>query len=227
MPGWLARWPSGPTWCRVGKDEGARVTMQMPQFALAPAGLLPVSEAEDRLARDARWSGLMAAAQQGDGRAYDTLLRECLPLLRAICRRRLAMAAEVEDAVQDTLLTLHRVRATYDPARPFRPWIAAIAERRALDRGRGVARGLARHTGLEAADHLGVEGDAEGRLISADLRAAVGELPTSQRTALQLTKIEALSLAEASARSGMSMGALRVATHRAILTLRRKFGMEP
>jgi RNA polymerase sigma-70 factor (ECF subfamily) len=186
-----------------------------------------MSAAEDRPARDARWSALMARAQEGDARAYDTLLRECLPLLRAICRRRLSNAAEVEDAVQDTLLTLHRVRATYDPARPFRPWIGAIAERRALDRGRGVARGLARNTGLEAAEHLGAEGDAEARLASADLRAAVGELPASQRTALQLTKIEALSLAEASARSGMSMGALKVATHRAVLTLRRRFGREP
>lgn len=196
----------------------------MSQLAPFAPGFLAVSATEDRLARDERWSALMARAQDGDARAYDMLLRECLPLLRAICRQRLQNPAEVEDAVQDTLLTLHRVRATYDPARPFRPWIAAIAERRALDRGRGVARGLARNTELEAADHIGVEGDAEARLISADLRAAVSELPASQRTALQLTKIEALSLAEASARSGMSMGALKVATHRAVLTLRRKFG---
>jgi RNA polymerase sigma-70 factor, ECF subfamily len=193
----------------------------------ATLGLPAMTAAEDREARDARWSALMARAQAGDSRAYDTLLRECLPLLRAICRQRLREPSEVEDAVQDTLLTLHRVRATYDPARPFRPWIAAIAERRALDRGRGVARGLSRHTELEAADHIGVEGGAEGKLMSADLRAAVGELPASQRTALQLTKIEALSLAEASQRSGMSMGALKVATHRAVQSLRRKFGIEP
>ena len=193
----------------------------------ATLGLPAMTAAEDREARDERWSGLMARAQSGDSRAYDTLLRECLPLLRAICRQRLREPSEVEDAVQDTLLTLHRVRATYDPARPFRPWIAAIAERRALDRGRGVARGLARNTELEAADHIGVEGGAEGKLMSADLRAAVGELPASQRTALQLTKIEALSLAEASQRSGMSMGALKVATHRAVQSLRRKFGIEP
>jgi len=198
----------------------------MPQLVLAPIGLTAVSATEDRFARDERWSALMALAQDGDARAYDTLLRECLPLLRAICRQRLREPAEVEDAVQDTLLTLHRVRNTYDPARPFRPWIAAIAERRALDRGRGVARGLARHTELEAADHIGVDGGAEAKLMSADLRAAVSELPASQRKALQLTKIEALSLAEASARSGMSMGALKVATHRAIQTLRRKFGLE-
>lgn len=199
----------------------------MSHTATLPFGRPAMSATEDRIARDERWSALMARAQSGDARAYDTLLRECLPLLRAICRQRLQNPAEIEDAVQDTLLTLHRVRATYDPARPFRPWLAAIAERRALDRGRGVARGLARNTELEAADHIGVEGGAEGKLMSADLRAAVSELPASQRTALQLTKIEALSLAEASQRSGMSMGALKVATHRAVQSLRRKFGIEP
>lgn len=185
-----------------------------------------VSDANDRPARDARWAGLMQAAQAGDSRAYEALLRECLPLLRAIIRQRLREPAEVEDAVQDTLLTLHRVRHTYDPARPFRPWLAAIADRRALDRLRVLARRRGREAELEAAEQLGVAGDAEARLLSADLRGAVKELPESQRTALQLTKIEALSLAEASERSRMSIGALKVATHRAVQSLRRRLGGE-
>lgn len=186
-----------------------------------------VSEAEDRPARDARWASLMQAAQAGDSRAYETLLRECLPLIRAVCRQRLREPSDVEDAVQDTLLTLHRVRHTYDPARPFRPWIAAIADRRALDRLRSLARRRGREADLEAAEHVGVAGDAEARLLSAALRGTVKDLPESQRTALQLTKIEGLSLAEASERSRMSIGALKVATHRAVQSLRRKLGGEP
>ncbi|MBY0335907.1 MAG: RNA polymerase subunit sigma, partial [Acetobacteraceae bacterium] len=90
--------------------------------------------------RDALWSGLMAAAQGGDAAAYERLLREVAPFLRAIARRRIADPAEVEDAVQDTLLTLHALRHTYDPARPLRPWLAAIAERRAVDRVRRSLR---------------------------------------------------------------------------------------
>ncbi len=185
-----------------------------------------VTDDADRTARDERWAGWMQAAQQGDSRAYEQLLRECLPLLRAICRQRLREPAEVEEAVQDTLLTLHRVRHTYDPSRPFRPWLAAIADRRALDRLRSLARRRGREAELEAAEHVGVAGDAEARLLSADLREAVRELPASQRTALQLTKIEAMSLAEASERSRMSIGALKVATHRAVQSLRRKLGGE-
>jgi RNA polymerase sigma-70 factor (ECF subfamily) len=178
---------------------------------------------------DGQWGGWLAAAQGGDARAYDRLLRDCLPLLRAIARRRIADHAEAEDAVQDTLLTIHRMLATYDPARPARPWIAAIAERRCIDRLRRRGRGAGRESPID--DHAetlaapaGVTG--EDRVANRQLRAAVAELPESQRTALRLAKLEDLPLAEASARSGLSVGALKVATHRALKTLRRKLGVE-
>lgn len=169
----------------------------------------------------------MAAAQDGDARAYEALLREVLPLLRAICRARLRDPSDVEDAVQDALLTLHRVRATYDPSRPFRPWLSAIAERRALDRGRSRGRRLARETGLEDAADIAAPArqNAEADAAAAQLRRAVAELPPAQRTALSLTKIEDLPLADAATRSGMTVGALKVATHRAIRTLRRRLGL--
>jgi RNA polymerase sigma-70 factor (ECF subfamily) len=184
-----------------------------------------------RTAQDLRWSRLMAAAQAGDARAYDALLRECLPLLRTICRHRLRRHADVEDAVQDALLTLHRVRHTYDPSRPFRPWLVAIADRRALDRGRGIGRAALREAGIEDAAEIacpapGAEAALDSGRAAAALRQAMGELPAAQRTALALTKIEELSLAEASGRSGMTVGALKVATHRALRSLRRRLGAE-
>ncbi len=67
-------------------------------------------------APEGSWEAWMAASLAGDARAYDRLLREITPLLRAIARRRIADRAEAEDAVQDELLTIHRLRHTYDPA---------------------------------------------------------------------------------------------------------------
>lgn len=189
----------------------------------------PAAGATGQDARDLRWSRMMAAAQGGDGRAYEQLLRECLPLLRAICRARLRDATEAEDAVQDTLLTIHRARGSYNPARPFRPWLVAIADRRALDRLRSRGRRASREVPIDAAGEVasrerGAEAELDARSAAASLRGAVQDLPTAQRTALGLTKIEDLSLAEASRRSGMSVGALKVATHRAMGALRRRFG---
>jgi RNA polymerase sigma-70 factor (ECF subfamily) len=123
------------------------------------------------------------------------------------------------------------VRDTYDPARPFRPWLAAITERRALDRGRRRGRSTLREVELDAAMEIaatdrGADAELDSRRAATELRRAVEELPQSQRTALGLTKIEDLSLAEASGRSGMSVGSLKVATHRALRSLRRRFGVE-
>lgn len=178
------------------------------------------------LEADREWEGWMAAAQAGDGRAYDRLLRATLPLLRAVCRRRLANAADVEDAVQDTLLTVHRLRHTYDPTRPLRPWLVAIADRRAIDRGRRARRG-AGHVTLEDDMGSSVAPDGEARHEARQLHTAVATLPLAQRIALRLGKLEEMSLSEASRASGMTVGALKVATHRAMASLRRRLGAAP
>lgn len=131
---------------------------------------------ESRSDRDMRWSALMAAAQDGGARAYDQLLRECLPMLRSICRargRRTSREIDIEHAGPIIDLSL-------PPAK----------------------RGLER----------------------AELRAALRDLPSSRAKALQLAKIEELFLSEASARSGLSVGALEVAKHRALATLRKRLG---
>lgn len=178
---------------------------------------------------EGEWEAWMAAAQAGDARAYDRLLRAALPLLRAIARRRIQNAAEAEDAVQDALLTIHTLRHTYEPERPIRPWLVAICERRAIDRLRRHGRRGGRETPIDDfRETLASSGanQGEARVASAELRAAVAELSEAQRTALGLAKLEDLPLAEASARSGMSVGALKVATHRAMKALRKRLGAE-
>lgn len=176
--------------------------------------------------RDDAWSSLMAMAQGGDKRAYDRLLREILPFLRTVARKRLRNDSDVEDAVQDALLTIHQIRHTFDPSRPLRPWLSAITDRRALDRLRQVARRGSREEELTDLHHETLVGAAtnegEGRLQARDVRAAVSELSPKQREAIELLKLRELSVAEASARTGQSASALKVATHRAIIALRKR-----
>ncbi|MGX9962329.1 RNA polymerase sigma factor [Roseomonas sp. F4] len=188
---------------------------------------MALGDGAQRSAQEERWGGLLAAAQGGDARAYDTLLREVTPRLRQIARARIRDAAEVEDAVQDALMTIHALRHTYDPARPFGPWMSTIASRRAIDRLRRRGRGAGRESNIDDLPEsaASIAPVAEERIAARNLRDAVAELPESQRTALRLAKLEDLSLTEASARSGLSVGALKVATHRAMRSLRRRFGV--
>src|SRR5215208_5156475 len=92
----------------------------------------------------------MRAAQAGDAQAYATLLRTLTPKLRQIIsnQRRFLQPADIEDLVQDVLLSLHAVRGTYDPARPFMPWLLAIVRHRLVDGARRYARTTGREIPL-------------------------------------------------------------------------------
>jgi RNA polymerase sigma factor (sigma-70 family) len=174
---------------------------------------------------DCRYRDLMRVAQDGDKLAYATLLKEVLPLLRRWIQNRLRFlqAADVEDIVQDTLLSLHAARATYDPARPFLPWLLSIAHNRLVD---GARRSARRSANEILTDELPT-GVAEEPAFAADsygdpqaLRRAVQRLPAAQRTAVELLKLREMSLKEAAHASGMSVGALKISVHRAIKSLR-------
>lgn len=173
------------------------------------------------------WSIYMARAQAGDREAYRRLLEEIAPYLRSLAARRMQNRGDAEDAVQETLLTVHAVRRTYDPARPFGPWLVAIANRRIVDalrrRGRAAARETpfdAEHETFAAPESNYHEAASEARM----LRDAVEGLPAGQREAIRLLKLKEMSLKEAAAASGMSVAALKVATHRALKSLRKMLG---
>ena len=165
----------------------------------------------------------------GDNAAYARLLREVLPFLRVLARRRCRDPDRCEDVVQDVLLTLHRVRHTYDPARPFTPWLASICDRRSIDALRKRVRQGAHEAQDERAYETFADPAANKDLEAGDaaqaLAALVAELPPGQREALELVKVKEMSLLEASAVSGQSVGALKVSVHRAIKALRLRAGV--
>jgi len=171
-----------------------------------------------------RWRRLMKAAQDGDRAAYDSLLREVIPFIRALAARQNRANRWAEDAVQEVLLTIHRVRHTYDPNRPFKPWLATITQRRCVDLYRRKSRTEAYETFDESAHETFPDPAANRTLeISAEtegLGEAIASLPPQQREAVELLKLKEMSLAEASAASGRAVGALKVNVHRAIKSLR-------
>jgi RNA polymerase sigma factor (sigma-70 family) len=175
-------------------------------------------------ASDQAWSQYMAAAQGGDRDAYDRLLREIVPFIRAVVAAHHRHPDRIEDVIQDVLLTVHRVRHTYDPARPFRPWLAAIARRRSIDmlrrRGRTEAMEVANEPAYETFADPAANRDIEAAQNTAGLSGAIAGLPPSQREAVELLKLKEMSLAEASRASGKSTTALKVNVHRAIKALR-------
>jgi RNA polymerase sigma-70 factor (ECF subfamily) len=184
---------------------------------------------DDSPAPDEHLSRLMARAQQGDSDAYVTLLRAIAPRIRQIVRGKRGFLAEsnVEDVVQEVLLSVHTVRATYDPARPLMPWLAAIVRHRLADAARRHVRQGAHKIGVDDLDvtfQAPAANNREETFGDPDaLAQAIQSLPPGQRQAVELLKLRELSLKEASALTGLSIGALKLATHRAMTSLRRRF----
>jgi RNA polymerase sigma-70 factor (ECF subfamily) len=190
--------------------------------------LMTTAEAQFRSSDDMRRSAQMAAAQAGDRGAYEALLRDCVPLIKAIAGRQGVPPDRSDDVVQDVLLTVHRARHTYDPARSFTAWLRVITERRAIDLLRHLRRRDARelHVPLafeaypdEYADPArGVESaDAAGRI-----NEALATLPPRQREAVEALVLKEQSLTEAAAATRRTKVALKVNLHRALKALRQK-----
>jgi RNA polymerase sigma-70 factor, ECF subfamily len=178
---------------------------------------------EAQCSREIDHAVLMARAQAGDSVAYRRLLDEVTPYLRAFVARRIGDPNDVEDVLQDILLTVHAIRYTFEPTRPFGPWLVAIADRRLIDRLRQRSRRRSRETPL-APEHETFPGDQtnlEDETDRQNLETAVGKLSTSERNAIRLLKLKEMSLKEAAAASGMSIAALKVATHRGLKNLRK------
>src|SRR5215467_10055044 len=185
----------------------------------------------NRQPNDRALATLMRAAQGGDTQAYVLLLKEITPRLRQIVRRQRSFvsAEDIEDLVQDILLSLHAVRATYDPQRPFMPWLMAITRHRLADAARRYTRRAAHELQVE---NLPVTFSDEGSNIDSDgyrdpeaLKQAIEDLSPAQRAAIEMLKLREMSLKEAAAAKGMSIGALKVSVHRAMASLRKSLIM--
>jgi RNA polymerase sigma-70 factor (ECF subfamily) len=177
------------------------------------------------LKRGDDFAALMIAAQAGDQEAYRALLEGLQPLLRAYVKKRLRDEEAVADVCQDVLLTMHRVRHTFEPGRAFEPWFYAIARSRFIDHLRRRRRRGDLEVPSDQSPELLAEDEPTGWNRFLEL---LESLPASQREAFSLLKIDGLSVEEAAERAGVSPGALKVRAHRAYGALRSALlGSEP
>ncbi|MFZ9394442.1 MAG: sigma-70 family RNA polymerase sigma factor [Erythrobacter sp.] len=167
------------------------------------------------IADEATLARLMALAQIGDRSAYRVLLAETGMWLERYFRRRVP-PHELDDLVQDVLMALHAKRASYDPARPFLPWLAAIARYRWVDHLRKVYRHEAEL--LEDGD-ASVESEEEVVEARVSLERLFVHLPERQTKVIELVKIEGRSIEEAAAITGQSESLVKVNIHRGLKRL--------
>jgi RNA polymerase sigma-70 factor (ECF subfamily) len=170
----------------------------------------------------------MRAGNAGDGDSYRRLLLLLTPVLRANARRGLAPAGmadtDAEDVVQETLLAIHLKRQSWDEEAPFGPWLRAIARHKMIDALRRRGRRIT--LPVDDFSEILADGGAEPDMLAADVGRHLEFLPPGQRTIVQAIAIDGASIADAAARFSMTTGAVRVALHRGLSALARKFRTE-
>ena len=166
---------------------------------------------------EARWSGWLMQAQQGDERAYGALLGELAGVVRGYLIGRFGPLDSLDDCVQESLLALHEARHSYDGSRPFKPWLFAIVRNRTIDQLRRSTRHEDGRDELSADLDLPVGDDAAAPIDTGKLLLALSQ---TLRETLILTKIMGYSTRECAHRQGVSESVVKVRVHRGLNKLR-------
>lgn len=170
--------------------------------------------------RESEWAEWLRSALAGDADDYRRFLKSVAPYIRTVVRSRWRDSSangEVEDVVQEVLLTIHLKRATWDPSRAVGPWIAAIARHKLID----VLRRRGRHVSVpidDVMDTLQAE-DTTPELFAGEVEELLGELKPQQKEIVRSISLDGHTVRETAERLLMTEGAVRVALHRALKSL--------
>ena len=160
----------------------------------------------------------MEQAQDGDKEALRLLFEDIGPVITSFVRRRILDWADADDICQEALLAVFKSRHTYEPSRPFEPWLFAI-----------VRHVMSAHLHWNR-QHIGSQetmidipepyADDESGL-TVELSEGLSQLSPNQLEALKLTKLSGLSIAEAANQAGTTVGSMKVRVHRAYESLKK------
>ena len=173
--------------------------------------------------RYAELTALFRSGLEGNANDYARFLTSITPMLKRMVGRRLA-ACDVEDVVQEILISVHKARHTHDGLRPIMPWLTSIAKFRISDH-------LRRHY-TQRQDKTVDISELENILadVTEDIESSesIDELlegmPDNQRRILTLMHVEGYTAKEVGAQMNMNESAVKVSAHRAIKKIREKFG---
>ena len=170
----------------------------------------------------------MANIQQGDETALAALQRRHQALLRTIVGRMINNDSDVDDLVQEILLSIWQHASSYDVQKgKALGWIVTLARRRTIYRIRrksAYARAQERYREETASDFMGGHLGADEEAAQSDTAGAVGRLlanlPEAQRQAVHLAFFRGLSQRQIAAETGIPLGTIKTRLELAMRKLR-------
>lgn len=154
---------------------------------------------------------LLASARLGDRAALEALLVSAQPDIRRYARVN-CMAADADDAVQETLWLLYRKVGTIRALQSFSGWLFRVVRRECLRLARMALRQDVSADALEDDLAFAHRPQEELRL---DLTSAIQSLPQHYRDIVLLRDIEELTIDEIAMTLTLSREAVKARLHRA------------
>lgn len=169
---------------------------------------------------------VITRARKGDQAAFTVLVQTYQGAIYNLCYRMLGNAGEAEEATQEAFLRAFTQFARYDPERPFKPWLYAIASHYCIDRLRCRRikwvdiddEPLACHPALRE-QRMGPEDAVVAREQAADVQELLAALPSKDRAAVVLLYWYNLSYQEIAEATGATVSAVKSRLHRARATM--------
>jgi RNA polymerase sigma factor (sigma-70 family) len=137
---------------------------------------------------------LVALVRDGNPRAFDAIVDRYRSRLLGFCRQMLTSTEDAEDVLQEVFVNAYRAMLADNREINLRPWLYRIARNRCLNHLRKPAAD-AQETmdGIAVVDAASTHERAQNREEFRQLLCDVGKLPETQRSALMLREMDALS----------------------------------
>ena len=166
---------------------------------------------------------LVSAIRSGDEQAMAQLYERYSPIVYSVALRVLGNTAAAEDVLQEVFMQLWRSPDTFDATRGSLPgWLAVITRNRAIDSLR-KRRPEADITDVVLCIEPDLVRSAEWSLALETIRGALGSMPSSQRSALEMAFFGGLTHNEIAEKTGEPLGTIKTRIRAGLLTLRKAF----
>jgi RNA polymerase sigma-70 factor (ECF subfamily) len=139
---------------------------------------------------------LILNARHGDSASFGELVTRYQNSVFNVCYRILHEPGEAEDMAQETFIRAHARLGSFDPERPFGPWIRRVAANVCLNHleAQRLTTGLDDEKDLD--ESQGPEDQVEVKERSAQIRRALASLPANYRAVVELRHYQEMSYDE-------------------------------
>ncbi len=171
-------------------------------------------------------SQLMLESQNGNAVSYKKLLESISIQFRKYLAKRIFNQEDIEDVLQDILISIHHARNSFLKDKPFEPWAFGIARNvlyKYYSKSKKLNQEILTHE-IETYETAKSE-VIEDRRIDL-LKEKLQLLSERQRKIIELLKFRGMSIEAVSKETGLSVSNVKVIAHRSYIKLREELNNE-